>query len=101
MNHILLCLLTLLFSLSGPAMGEYSDFGSSSLAANGGARAVPSSARNAITSRGLNLPGIINDARMGVTYRVNSNIPVLCGLAAGGMIPEIIIDSYNFRHLQL
>jgi hypothetical protein len=26
MNHILLCLLTLLFSLSGPAMGEYSDF---------------------------------------------------------------------------
>ena len=35
MNHILICLLTLLFSLSGPAMGEYSDFGQSSNAARG------------------------------------------------------------------
>jgi len=26
MNHILICLLTLLFSLSGPAMGENSDY---------------------------------------------------------------------------
>jgi len=26
MNRILICLLTLLFSLSGPAMGEYSNF---------------------------------------------------------------------------
>jgi len=38
MNHILICLLTLLFSLSGSAMGEYSDFGRSSLAA----KATPS-----------------------------------------------------------
>jgi hypothetical protein len=34
-NHILIYLLTLLFSLSGPAMGGYSDFGHSSLAARG------------------------------------------------------------------
>jgi hypothetical protein len=33
MNHILICLLTLLFSMSGPAMGEYSDFWQSSNAA--------------------------------------------------------------------
>jgi len=33
MTHLLLLLLTLFFSLSGPAMGEYSDFGRSSLAA--------------------------------------------------------------------
>jgi hypothetical protein len=32
MNHILFCLLTLLFSLSGPAMGDYSDFWQSSTA---------------------------------------------------------------------
>jgi len=36
MNHILICLLTLLFSLIGPAMGEYSDFGRSSNAAKTG-----------------------------------------------------------------
>jgi len=33
MTHLLLLLLTLFFSLSGPAMGEYNDFGRSSLAA--------------------------------------------------------------------
>jgi len=35
MNGFTACLLTLLFSLSGPAMGNYSDFSCSSLAANG------------------------------------------------------------------
>lgn len=39
MNQLLLCLLTLLFSLSGPAMGEYGDFGRWSIAANATARA--------------------------------------------------------------
>lgn len=34
MPHILACLLTLLFSLSGPAMGGYGDFERSSNAAN-------------------------------------------------------------------
>ncbi|MFQ3582057.1 MAG: hypothetical protein SNJ49_09145 [Chloracidobacterium sp.] len=33
MTRLLLLLLTLLFSLSGPAMGEYSDVGQSSNAA--------------------------------------------------------------------
>jgi len=44
MNHILICLLTLLFSLSGPAMGEYSDFWQSSNAARGTARGGESAA---------------------------------------------------------
>ena len=35
MNRILICLLPLLFSLSGPAMGEYIDLGQSSIAAKG------------------------------------------------------------------
>ncbi len=34
MNQLFVCLLTLLFSLSGPTMGEYSDLGRSSFAAN-------------------------------------------------------------------
>ena len=33
MNQLLVCLLTLLFSLNGPAMGEYSDFGRTSFGA--------------------------------------------------------------------
>jgi hypothetical protein len=36
MNHILICLLTLLFSLSSPAIGKYSDFWQSSNAPKGG-----------------------------------------------------------------
>ena len=36
MTRLFWVLLTLLFSLSGPAMGEYSDFGRSLLAAKGG-----------------------------------------------------------------
>lgn len=63
--------------------------------------AIPSSASEAITSRGLNLPGIINDARMGAAYRANTNIPALRGPAAGGTGSELIIEPSNFRHLQL
>ena len=37
MNHILACVLTLLFSMSGPAMGKNSDFCRSSFAADTGA----------------------------------------------------------------
>lgn len=40
MTRLLLVLLTLLFPLSDPAMGEYSDFGRWSNAANGGGRLV-------------------------------------------------------------
>jgi hypothetical protein len=36
MTRLFLVLLTLLFSMSGPALGEYSDFGHWSNAANGG-----------------------------------------------------------------
>jgi filamentous hemagglutinin len=42
MNQLLICLLTLLFSLSGPAVGEYSDFGCWSNAANTAVRAESS-----------------------------------------------------------
>jgi hypothetical protein len=36
MRQLLICLLTLIFSLSGPTLGEYSDFGPWSNAAKGG-----------------------------------------------------------------
>ena len=62
---------------------------------------LPSTGGTAITSRGLNLPGIINDAQLGAVYRANTHIPVLRGPAAGGTGPELIINPSNFRHLQL
>lgn len=62
---------------------------------------LPSSAGGAITSRGLNLPGIIKDAQMGAVYRASTNIPALRGPAAGGTRPELIIDPSYFRHLEL
>lgn len=40
MNHIILCLLTLLFSLSSPALEGNTHFGQSSLAAEGGTEIV-------------------------------------------------------------
>jgi hypothetical protein len=40
MTRLICVLLTLLFSLSGPAMGEYSDFGCRSNAAKGGVTAA-------------------------------------------------------------
>lgn len=45
MNQLFACLLTLLFSLSGPAMGKYSDFEQSSNAARAGAGAADDVAR--------------------------------------------------------
>jgi len=45
MTRLILLLLTLLFSLSGPAMREYSDFGLSSFAAKGGAGATDDAAK--------------------------------------------------------
>ena len=36
MNHVVICLLTLLFSLSGPGLKRNADFGHSILAADGG-----------------------------------------------------------------
>jgi len=62
---------------------------------------LPSSAGSAITTRGLNLPGIVNDAQMGAVYRANTHIPALRGPAAGGTGPELIIDRSYFRNLDL
>lgn len=50
MTRLLLVLLTLLFSLSGPAMGEYSDFGRWSIAANGGGNLLNQTYRHATPS---------------------------------------------------
>ena len=45
MTKFFICLLTLLFSLSGPAMGKYSDFDASSLAAKMPAGAADDAAK--------------------------------------------------------
>ena len=60
MTQFLVCLLTLLFSLSGPAMGEYCDFGCWSIAAKETAdlyRAVGVREYESVMSSGKFLPG--------------------------------------------
>ena len=73
MNHILICLLALLFSLSGPAMGGYSHFWQSSLAARGVAPEIRALSEANITGSGRTVlghyPGYIEKAqRTGASY---------------------------------
>ncbi len=65
MTRLLLLLLTLLFSLSGPAMGEYSDYGRSSLAANTIDSAAVRFSQNSI-SRNFSAGGTIDDLAAGL-----------------------------------
>lgn len=74
MTRLFLLLLTLLFSLSGPAMGEYSDFWQSSNAARGtgqlddaisaatpvGRRGQQATIPNPSTPQPRNVPGTVN-----------------------------------------
>ena len=65
MNQLLVCLLTLLFSLSSPAMGEYSDFGRWSIAANTAGRGpvIVGETMSRVTEAARGVPGvkILND----------------------------------------
>jgi hypothetical protein len=65
MTRLLCVLLTLLFSLSGPAMGKYSDFGRSSLAANTAGRGpvIVGETMSRVTEAARGVPGakILND----------------------------------------
>lgn len=84
MNHILLCLLTLFFSLSGPAMGANSDFGRSTLAANSAVpkvlrnQAAGNAARDAITAA---RPGSLIEQNFRVTGGLR-RVDVLDGVTA-------------------
>ncbi len=62
---------------------------------------LPPSASTAISTRGLGMRGIINNAQLGAVYRANSNIPALSGPAAGGTGAELIIGRPYFKNLEL
>ena len=62
---------------------------------------LPSTAADAISQFGLNLPGIINNARMGAVYRVRAPIPALRGPARGGTTTELIIERSYRDNLEL
>ena len=62
---------------------------------------LPPTAAGATEQYGLNLPGIVNDARMGAVYKANANIPALRGPAAGGTGTELKIDPSYFGNLKL
>ena len=87
MKQLLVCLLTLLFSLSGPAMREYSDFGRSSFAANN--VAVRQGYLNALEA----IPGKINttlplreQAMQAFNLRNAAKIDARAAMADGGAL---------------
>ncbi len=62
---------------------------------------LPSSASQAIISRGLNYsPSIVNNAELGVVYRANQNIPATFRTSLGGTDPEIMIMEQYRHYLQ-
>ena len=52
---------------------------------------LPNSASEAIIERGLNWPGIVNNAKLGVIYKANGNVPSMKRTSLGGTSPEIEI----------
>jgi hypothetical protein len=87
MTRVLLLLLTLLFSLSGPAMGEYNDFGRWSNAANNAA--VRQGYLNALEA----IPGQINttvplreQAMQAFNLRNAAKIDARAAMADGGAL---------------
>ncbi|MDE3046572.1 MAG: hypothetical protein KGJ02_08035 [Verrucomicrobiota bacterium] len=59
---------------------------------------LPNSASQAIVDRGLNWPGVINNAELGAVYRANKNVPCMVRTSLGGTAPEIEI-SRDFKDL--
>lgn len=75
MNRLFVCLLTLLFSLSSPAMEEYSDFGGGSNAANGGGRAGTEVVQRWMSQAELQATqttGLLRGGRDGIHYATDA-----------------------------
>jgi hypothetical protein len=63
---------------------------------------LPNSASQAIIERGLNWPGVVNDARHGVVYKAEKNIPCMSRISLGGTSPEIeILSEYQLMFKQI
>jgi hypothetical protein len=52
---------------------------------------LPTSASQTIVDRGLNWPGVVNNAELGIVYRANQNLPATFRTSLGGTAPEILI----------
>jgi RHS repeat-associated protein len=75
---------------SGPYGGSYSPNG-----------ALPINAKTAIETRGLNLPGILNNAQRGGVYTASRDIPATLRTSIGGTEAEIFITDKYRPFLQL
>jgi RHS repeat-associated protein len=75
---------------SGPFGGSYSPNG-----------ALPINASTAIEGRGLNIPGVLNNAQRGGVYSVTRDIPATLRSSIKGTDPEIVIDPEYRKYLDL
>lgn len=63
---------------------------------------LPNSTSEAIIERGLNWPGVVNNARFGVVYKAEKNIPCMSRISLGGTTPEIeILSEYQLMFKQV
>jgi hypothetical protein len=77
-------------SYSGPFGGSYSPGG-----------VIPINAATAIETRGLNIPGVLNNAERGGVYSVTRNIPATFRTSISGTEPELSIAPEFRQHLNL
>ncbi|MBK8402493.1 MAG: RHS repeat-associated core domain-containing protein [Propionivibrio sp.] len=77
-------------SYSGPFGGSYSPGG-----------ALPINATTAVETRGLNIPGVLNNADRGGIYNVTQDIPATLRTSIGGTEPELLIAPQYRQYLNL
>lgn len=59
----------------------------------------PINAQSAIDRRGLNIPGVVNNAQKGGLFRVEKDIVVRVRQSIGGVEPEILVDKADLGKL--
>jgi RHS repeat-associated protein len=62
---------------------------------------LPPDAPTAVTTRGLDLPGVMNNAGKAGIYRVTKDIPAVFRTSIGGTAPEIYVAPEHRRFLEL
>jgi hypothetical protein len=62
---------------------------------------LPINSNVAISTRGLNIDGVVNNAQMGAVYRVLKNIPAVLRSSLGGTGPEFFVEEEYRQYLQI
>jgi RHS repeat-associated protein len=75
---------------SGPFGGSYAP-----------GSALPINAATASTTRGLNIPGVLNNAQKGGVYTVTQPLSATLRTSIGGTEPELLVSPQSRAHLQL